>query len=175
MALVGATTGLLALGAVASPVAAATQSVDFKLSTKNDVTTFVTCPAGTPANALCGYAKDMPLVVDSGLTGPVSESYVSVLEAPALVTDNSCPPVGTNPGLAMHAHSAVTIKTSKGDILLVTDGSFCTSTGHDLEPFKIIGGTGAYKGATGSGLVDAQQTSATSATETFTGTLKLAR
>jgi hypothetical protein len=46
-------------------------------------------------------------------------------------------------------------------------------TGKDIEPFTIVGGTGAYRGASGGGVVDAQQISATGAMETFTGTLIL--
>lgn len=171
-ALVALTSGLLALGAAAAPAAAATQTINFTLFTDKDVTTIVPCPPGTPANVvLCGVARDIPMKAsntagDKGLTGTVSESFASALEAPAPTPDCAA---------AMAAHTIVTIQTSKGDIFLVTSGSFCTVTGHDVEPFTIVGGTGTYKNATGSGIVDAQQTSPTSATETFTGTLKLGK
>ena len=170
-ALVGLTTGLLALSASAMTAAASPQTIPFTLFTDKDVTTVVACPAGTPSSVvMCGYVKDIPMVAtntagDAGLSGTVTESFVSALEAPAPTP---------NCAAAMAAHTAITVKTSKGDVFMVTNGSFCTVTGHDVEPFTIVGGTGAYKGASGSGVVNAQQTSATAATETFTGTLTLA-
>ena len=59
---VGLMTGVLALGAAAIPVAAATQTIPFTLYTDKDVTTIVPCPPGTPSNiVLCGYVKDIPM------------------------------------------------------------------------------------------------------------------
>jgi hypothetical protein len=174
-ALVGLSTGLLAVGAMVATASAAPapKSIPFTLFTDKDVTIVVTCPAGTPANiVLCGYVKDVPMVAsntagDTGLTGLVTESFVSALEAPA--------PTPTC-AAAMTPHTAGTVHTSKGDIFWVTShGSFCTITGADVEPFTIVGGTGEYKDATGSGVVNAQQISATGAMETFTGTLTLSK
>jgi hypothetical protein len=172
-ALMGLATGLLAIGAVAAPASAASVSktIPFTLFTDKDETIVVPCPPGTPANiVLCGYVKDIPMVAsntagDAGLSGAVTESFVSALEAPA--------PTPTC-AAAMTPHTVGTIKTSKGEIYWVTaGGSFCTITGTDVEPFTIVGGTGAYKGASGGGVVNAQQISATGAIETFTGTLVL--
>ncbi len=171
-ALIGLSTALLAIGTLVSPAAAAApKTIPFTLFTDQDNTIVVPCPQGTPANiVLCGYVKDVPMVAsntagDAGLSGAVTESFVSALEAPA--------PTPTC-AAAMTPHTAGTIKTSKGDIFWVTSGgSFCTVTGADVEPFTIIGGTGAYKGASGGGVVNAQQISATGAMETFTGTLIL--
>jgi hypothetical protein len=159
--------------ATVAPAAAASsrQTINFTLSTNNDVTTIVACPPGTPANiVMCGYAVGTQLQAsntsgDKGLSGTVTESFVSELAAPA--------PTATC-AAAMADQSVVTLQTSKGNILLTTTGSFCTVTGQDVENFVLVGGTGEYQGATGSGVIKAQQTSATAVTETYTGILVLA-
>jgi hypothetical protein len=164
--LIGTAAAILAAVASVVPAAASSQSVAFKLSTDNDVTTVVACPQGTPTSiVMCGIAINIPLKVEKGLSGPVSESFASALSAPAPTADCAA---------AMATHSAITLNTARGDLFLVTSGSFCTVTGRDVEPFVIIGGTGDYKGATGSGTIVAQQTSPTSASETYDGTIILA-
>jgi hypothetical protein len=163
---------LTAIAGVA-PAAAATldHTVNFTLSTNNDVTTVVTCPPGSPSNiVMCGYAVGTQLEAsntsgDKGLSGTVTESFVSELAAPAATA--TCP-------AAMADGSVVTIQTSKGNIILTTTGSFCTVTGLDVENFVVVGGTGEYRGATGSGVIKAQQTSPTAASETYTGSIVLA-
>jgi hypothetical protein len=158
----------IATTAAAAPVG---QTINFTLSTNNDVTTIVTCPPGTPANiVMCGYAVGTQLQAsntsgDKALSGTVSESFVSELAAPAATT--TC-------AAAMADQSVVTIQTSNGNLLLNTIGSFCTVTGQDVENFTVVGGTGEYQGATGSGVIKAQQTSATAVTETYTGSVVLA-
>jgi len=173
LAMLGVAGAMLGAAAAATPAAAAQPgaTINFTLSTNNDVTTIVACPTGTPKNiVICGYAVGTPLTAtntsgDRGLTGTITESFVSVLAAPA--------PTATC-AAAMADHSVVTLQTSKGNILLTTSGSFCTVTGQDVEPFVIVGGTGEYAGATGSGVVNAQQISPTAASETYTGSLVLA-
>lgn len=177
LTVLGIAGAMLSAAATVTPVAAQGTTINFTASTNNDVTTMVTCPTGTPANiVLCGYAINTPLTAsntsgDQGLSGSIKESFVSDLAAPA-------PTTGPNPpacAAAMADQSAITLQTSKGNILLVTSGSFCTVTGLDVEPFVVVGGTGEYQGATGSGVVNAQQISATAAAETYTGTIVLAR
>jgi hypothetical protein len=174
--LIGLTTGLVAMGALASTASAASapKSIPFTLFTDKDVTTVVSCPAGTPSNVvLCGYAKDVPMSAsntagDPGLSGTITESFYSELEAPTPTAD--CPA----PNGVMKPHTRGTLHTSKGDIYWLTaGGAFNMCTGADVEPFTILGGTGEYKDASGSGVVHAQQISATGAMETFSGTLLL--
>ena len=173
-ALIGLASAVVAAVSSAAPAAAAEsgKTISFTLQTNNDVTTVVPCPPGTPANlVMCGYATNTPLQAsntggDAGLSGTIEESFVSALAAPA--------PTATC-AAAMADQSAVTLQTSKGSIFLVTKGSFCTVTGHDTEPFTVLGGTGEYAGASGSGVVQAQQTSPTAASETYQGTITLAR
>jgi hypothetical protein len=172
-ALIGLASAIMAAVATAGPAAAAEsgKSITFTLSTNNDVTTVVACPQGTPSNiVMCGYATNTPLAAsntagDAGLSGTITESFVSALAAPAPTAD--CP-------AAMADQSAITLQTSKGQIFVATRGSFCTVTGKDVEPFVILGGTGEYQGATGSGVVNAQQISPTAASETYQGTITLA-
>ena len=65
----------------------------------------------------------------------IKESFVSALEFPALTA--TC-------AMALKNHSAVRLKTSTGSIFLVAhDGSYCAATNSDVEPFTIVGGTGA--------------------------------
>ncbi len=171
---IGLPTAFLSIVATVAPAAAAApsgQTFNFTLSTSNDVTTIVACPPGTPANVvMCGYAVGTQLLASNsggarGPSGTVTESFVSMLNAPA--------PTATC-AAAMADRSIVTIHTSLGNLLLTTSGSFCTVTGLDVENFVVVGGTGEYERATGGGVIKAQQTSATSVTETYTGTLVLA-
>jgi hypothetical protein len=164
--------------AFVSPASAAgTTTIPFTLYTDQDNTILVPCPQGTPPHVvMCGYVKDVPMDAsntagDPGLTGTVTESFASALEAPVPTAECNEPGKGI-----MIPHTVGTIRTSRGDIFWVTSGGkFNMCTGYDIEPFTIVGGTGTYKGATGSGTVHAQQTGPTSATETFTGTLILGR
>ena len=60
---------------------------------------------------------------DAGLSGAVTESFASALEAPAPTADCAA---------AMTPHTVGTIHTRKGQIFWVTSGgSFCTVTGQD--------------------------------------------
>jgi hypothetical protein len=178
--LVGFAAALLALGGQALPAAAALEhkTFHFTISADNDVTNFVPCPTGTPSTImLCGYGVDEPVTSasndggDPGLSGTnIRESFVSALEFPA--------PTPTC-AMALKNYSAVTIKTTRGALFLVThDGSYCAATNSDVEPFTIVGGTGAYAGATGSGVITAHATKPQTATqgfasEIYTGTLTL--
>src|SRR5438105_7519772 len=88
--LLGLTSTLLATVALAAPAAAASGwTVPFTLFTDQDNTIVVPCPQGTPATVvMCGYVKDVPITAsnlagDAGLSGAVTESFASALEAPA--------------------------------------------------------------------------------------------
>jgi hypothetical protein len=178
-ALVGIASATLACSGAAAAAASPT-SIDFTIQIDHSVTNFVTCPPGTPANViLCGYGANESITNatnsagDAGLTGSTMRvSFASELEAPTTVPG----------GCAMQFQdaSAVTLKTTRGDIYLVTRGAYCASTNTDVEPFVIVGGTGAYTGATGSGVVNAYQSAAPTPTQGFsvdayTGTLIPAR
>src|SRR5207244_137038 len=92
--------------------------------------------------------------------------------------------------MALKHYSAVTIKTTRGDLFLVThDGRYCAASNSDVEPFTVVGGSrrmrtrsssgaGAYRDATGAGVINAQATKPQTATqgfasETYSGTLTL--
>jgi hypothetical protein len=93
---------------------------------------------------LCGYARDSVITAtttagDAGLSGTVTDSYVSVLEAPALTPECAA---------AMTPHSAGKLRRPSAPFFWVTaGGGFCTITGQGIEPLTIVGRTGAYEGA----------------------------
>ena len=125
----------------------------------------------------CGYGANEPITLasndagDLGLTGTdITISFVSELEAP--ISISSC-------AVYLPDGSAITIKTMRGDIYLVSRGAYCASSNTDYEPFNVISGTGAYAGATGSGYVDAKATGPQVGAQGFsadlyTGTITLA-
>jgi hypothetical protein len=166
----------LAWSAAAMPAAASPRTIDFTITADPSVTTFVVCPSGTPTNVMeCGNGVNEPATAsndegDPGLTGGVTASFISAVEFPT-----------STPYCAMQLKDAsnVTIKTTRGDISLVSHGAFCASTNLDLETFTIVGGTGRYAGATGSGVVTAQSKGQTLtqaiSSDTYTGTITLAR
>jgi hypothetical protein len=174
-------TALLALSGQALPAAAAgdqTSTFKFHLAADNDVTNFVPCPPRTPTTVMmCGYGANIAIDRasndgdDVGLSGTrIKMSFVSTLDYPAPLGDCK---------VALKNYSAVTLKTTRGDIFLSThDGAYCVSTATDVEPFTIVGGTGDYRGATGSGTIIAYPTKPQTATqgfarETFDGTISV--
>jgi hypothetical protein len=163
--LVGVAVAALAIGSLAAPVAAAesgssssSNNYSFTLGTTEDVTIFPgpTCPALPMSGYMCGSNVGVKLLAantggDKDLTGTVTEDFFSQLSISPVAT-RTC-------AAAVLNYSKITIHTAHGDISMEThDGSYCTTTNVDIEPFTITGGTGKYAGATGSGTIYATQT-----------------
>ena len=183
-AALGLTFSLLALGGAAPPASAAPDTspspttFTFHLSNDNDVTTFLPrCPAATPEpyTFRCGHGLNQPIVQAASdpvklSSTPMTEFFASALAAPG---------PGVDCALAIKNLSVVTLHTSRGQVFLIThDGQYCVSTNQDVEPFTIVGGTGDYRGATGSGVINAHATKPQTArqgfaAETYTGTITL--
>ena len=173
-ALVGFAMAALAIGSLAAPAAAAAESganananatpnsastsYSFTLGTSEDVTIFPgpKCPATPMSGYMCGSNAGVKLLAantggDTDLTGTVTEDFFSQLAIAPVVT-STC-------AAAVPNYSKITVHTAHGDLLMEThDGSYCTTTNVDIEPFTITGGTGKYAGATGSGTIYATQT-----------------
>ncbi|HEV7663688.1 MAG TPA: hypothetical protein VGQ62_09150, partial [Chloroflexota bacterium] len=157
---------LPAAAAAATP--AQSNTFAFHLGSDQDVTHFLAqCPVGTPAPyVLCGYGINEPITSQSSTlaalnTPGITESFVSALSAAGPQKDCA---------IGMTNVSAVTLHTSRGDIFLASSdhGQFCVynampgaagfapaKSNLDVEPFVILGGTGQFRGATGSGVITA--------------------
>lgn len=141
-------------------------SYSFTLGTTSDVTIFpgAACPQIIPVNYLCGSNAGVNLVAantgnDRDLVGQVTEDFWSEMSM-VPETIGSC-------AAALRNYSEITIHAAHGDIFMKThDGSYCSSTNVDVEPFTVAGGTGKYAGATGDGTIYATQTKPMSVTNT---------
>jgi hypothetical protein len=162
---------LLAAGsAVAVPDATAnrhaairvTGSLDLR-STLNATSLGVDCPSGAPSDASCRARADKGLI--RGL-GSVTATYVWYFTT----SGGNCPSDLVRP----FATTAQIVVAGKGEIrLAISPGEHCV----DVEPvrnepqaFTITGGSGAYDGATGSGLLERNLANGLG-TETLTGAL----
>lgn len=77
-------------------------------------------------------------------------------------------------------HNVVTIGTRSGYLFLRTDGTDCMNTGTDDGTWVILGGTGIFSDASGTGHVHTQATGGTgtasdpiTSLSTYTGTITL--
>ena len=159
----------LAWSVAATPAVASPRTINFTITADPSVTTFVACPSGTPTTVMeCGNGVNEPVTAtndaaDPGLAGSAATlSFSSAVEFPVSTPDCA---VQLNDG------SAVTVKTTRGDIFLVSHGAYCASTNLDLETFRILGGTGRYAGAIGSGHVTARMIAPQTSTQAFSADL----
>jgi hypothetical protein len=127
--------------------------------------TYVACPDGTPVGVVCargtGSASKSPL-------GGLTESFGSAIDTAHPNPSNGSLPV----------YSVATLTTATGDqLFLITVGAFNPSTGVDPETFQVVGGTGRFRGASGSGTVlttlTGQSGASLSSTSQYSGTIVL--
>jgi hypothetical protein len=139
-----------------------TGSLDLR-STLNATSLGIDCPSGAPSDASCRARADKGLI--RGL-GSVTATYVWYFTT----SGGNCPSDLVRP----FATPARIVVAGKGEIhLTISPGEHCV----DVEPvrnepqaFTITGGSGAYDGATGSGLLERNLANGLG-TETLTGTL----
>jgi hypothetical protein len=178
-ALAGAVGTLLVMTSAVAPAAASPETIHFTITVNNDITYFTVCPPNTPAGTVCGYGTAEPITDatndagDAGLSGTnITISFTSTLKLPP-ISSPLC-------AVMIPDASNITLKTTRGNITLVTKGAYCASTNTDLEPFVITGGAQEYAGASGYGLITAHATAPQTQTQgfssdTYVGTLTLAR
>jgi hypothetical protein len=140
-----------------------------------------TCPAGVPPGSFCFTGSDHSgMGTSSPPGGSATEDFAGFVDFSSPIA-NACPP-GPGPGgtTGFPDHNVVTIGTDAGNLFLTTNGVDCTSTGTDDGTWQARGGTGIFRGATGSGHVHTQATGGTGqpgdpikSSSTYSGTLTL--
>jgi hypothetical protein len=146
----GPLTGLMVMVAAAAPAAASDDSVALRTTSVNETTNIVACPKGTPVGIVCAVGSGG---LQSNSLGLVSEKFVSRIDF-------------AHPDAAGHISvlSLATLSTGAngtGDrLFLVAKGDFNPKTGVDNEQITVVGGTGRFEEATGSGTIVTQQTGA---------------
>lgn len=154
----------LMVATTATPSAAATQTdiAIFPL----EQTVRRTCPQGLPAKAFCFTGSDR-----SGtgtLTPPMlprtraTEGFAGFVDFSSPIA-SACEPIPHTPlrTPGFPDHNVVSISTSAGDLFVTTNGVDCTSTGTDDGTWRVVGGTGRFRGASGGGTVHTQATGGT--------------
>src|SRR5260370_36061894 len=154
--------GVFLVGApTAAPSLAAPTSQSYTASFPMEKTFKRTCPAGFPAVDFCFTGSDHSGLGTSTPPGSTAtEDFAGFVDFTSPIA-NACltPPtflLRTSPGFS--DHNLVTLGTSQGRLFLRTDGTDCTTTGTDDGAWKVLGGTGVFEGATGSGTVHTQAT-----------------
>jgi len=176
----GLTCALFVLGVGTPPTLAdGSQTVRYKAFFKEVTTPSGTvCPPGapTPPAAFCFTGNGVGTSDPPG--GPALERYAGYVDFTRPIT---CPDGST--GFA--DHNNVTITTARGQIFLTTDGEACglgnpTGQIHDEGVWNITGGSGIFRGATGSGRVvtdgqanPADPSAPITSQSTYTGTITL--
>jgi len=158
--------GVLVQASTAVPTFAA--AGPFTANYPDEVTTRRPCPQGTPTGAFCFTGVGHGPTVPPG--GPGTERFAGFVDLAHTGPDGCAPDV-----------NAVTITTARGTLLLTTQGRACfTATGAstDTGTWRVIGGTGVYQGASGSGSVTTLgrptlPDGTISSNSTYTGTLTL--
>jgi hypothetical protein len=141
--------GLTSIAGGATPIAAQT-STPFN-AWFNEVTTFRPCPPGVPAGATCFTGHGDGEATPPG--GDADEDYAGFVDNSQRDPQTGCAPDS----------NAVAITTSQGRLFLTTRGRGCP-TGppdpqgrvpvNDRGTWTAHGGTGIFRGATGSGTVE---------------------
>lgn len=158
--------GLLASVAVAAPALAAT-TTPFQASFVEQ-TSFVPCPPGAPPQAVCYSGQGQGDAIPPG--GPATESFRGFIDVAAADPVTHCTPNFT----------AATIATRSGRLRLVAQGTNCPTsptTAVDNGTWTVVGGSGIFADARGSGTFSTVATFNTdgtvSSTTTYDGTLSL--
>jgi hypothetical protein len=181
--LMALTAALFLVATTALPSAAATTTT-YSATFLQEQTVQRTCPPGVPAGAFCFTGSDHS---GTGTSSPPVPPDIHATEDFAGFVDfshplpNACLPGPGSPSLTgFPDHNVVTLGTYAGRLFLTTDGTDCMSTGTDDGTWHIIGGTGIFEGATGSGHVHTQAIGGTGAPNdpirsmsTYSGTITL--
>jgi len=166
--------GLLASVSAAPSLAATTSP--YSANFPQEKTIQRTCPPGIPAGAFCFTGSD-----HSGL-GTSTPPGSTATEDFAGYVDFSQPLPGACAGGAtgFPDHNVVSIGTSSGNLFMRTDGTDCMNTGTDDGTWVILGGTGVFSDASGTGHVHTQATGGTgtptnpiTSFSAYTGTITL--
>jgi hypothetical protein len=142
------------IGTTAAPSAAAT-TTPYSATFPQERTVQQTCPPGVPAGSFCFTGSD-----HSGLgtsTPPGSTATEDFAGFVDFSSTGTCPDGTTG----FHDHNAVSIGTRSGNLFLTTEGLDCPSLGQDNGTWRVVGGTGIFEGASGSGTVHTQATGGT--------------
>jgi hypothetical protein len=164
LALLGLSLALLAIGMGATPTLAATSFV----ATFKETTIPQPCPDDLPMGAFCFVGQGTGPVTPPG--GQGTENFVGFVDLAKADPTTHCAP----------DFNAVSITTSRGVLILITQGSGCPTsqtTSVDNGTWTAIGGTGIFANAQGSGSVSSAATfnpnGTISSTTTYGGTLTL--
>jgi len=169
----------LLLAATAAPSLAATSA--YKASFPQEKTVQRTCPPGVAAGSFCFTGSDHSGQGTSTPGGaPATEDFAGFVDFSHPIA-NACAPTTANPSTTgFPDHNVVTIGTPSGQLFLRTDGTDCMSTGTDDGTWVALGGTGVFRGASGTGHVHTQATGGTGTASdpitsfsAYTGTITL--
>lgn len=122
-----------------------------------------TCPAGVPQGAFCFTGSDHSRLGNSIPPGATAtEDFAGYVDFSHPIA-NACTAIPGSPSstIGFPDHNVVTIATTSGLLFLRTDGVDCQSTGTDDGTWQVLGGTGMFSGAAGSGHVHTQATGGT--------------
>jgi hypothetical protein len=133
--LLALTMALLVSGTVAAPASAAT-TTPFA-ARFDETTTPVACPPGTPPEFVCFSGTGVGEAIPPG--GRARESFQTLVG----------PVDPTNP--CANDRSLARIDTSVGSLSLIARGQTCFDTGIGRGTWTVVGGTGRFAGARGSG------------------------
>jgi hypothetical protein len=142
VAVLSVVAGVLVQASTAAPSLAATTG-PFTATYRDEVTTPRQCPSGIPAGAFCFSGVGHGPTVPPGAQG--TERFAGYVDLAHPGPDGCAPDF-----------NAVTITTTRGTLVLTTQGRACfTATGAstDTGNWRVIGGTGVFEGASGSGTV----------------------
>jgi hypothetical protein len=135
-----------------------------------------TCPVGLPPGSFCFTGSDHSGLGTSSPGGaPATEDFAGYVDFSHPIP-NACLSATTG----FPDHNVVTIGTPSGQLFLRTDGTDCMSTGTDDGTWQVLGGSGVFEHAMGSGHVHTQATGGTgtptdpiTSFSTYTGALTL--
>jgi hypothetical protein len=118
------------------------------------------CPQGIPPppSSFCFTGSDHSHTGTSTPPVPTDQQAIEDFEGFVDFTQTRVCPDGTT---GFPDHNTVTISTYAGQLFLTTDGVDCPSTGTDDGVWNAQGGTGIFKGASGTGTVHTQATGGT--------------
>jgi hypothetical protein len=166
--------GLLASVSAAPSLAATTSP--YNANFPQEKTVQQTCPAGVPAGSFCFTGSD-----HSGLGTSTPPGSTATEDFAGFVDFSQTVPGACLGGATgFRDHNVVSIGTSSGNLFMRTDGIDCTNTGTDDGTWVILGGTGIFEGASGTGHVHTQATGGTgsptnpiTSVSTYDGTITL--
>jgi hypothetical protein len=161
------------LAATAAPSLAATTG--YTANFPQEKTVQRTCPPGVPAGSFCFTGSDHSGLGTSTPGGaPATEDFAGFVDFSHPIAD-AC--MGTT---GFPDHNVVTLSTPSGKLFLRTDGTDCMNTGTDDGTWVALGGTGVFRGASGTGHVHTQATGGTGTAadpitsfSTYSGTITL--